>query len=380
MLSELELVRGELRDGEALLGAVDRVLLEIVREVPTDGFERGKRERGKPEFKRTPEAVRCFLAMFCRLDLKAALGVRTALDAERLFPSGRGGGTGESSGLLARVQAYDPSGGYPRDAMCAALSCGDKGAVNKHLASARRVLGEAILRRELAARGGLLEHGGDGIGAASMVARLRAAEAKLSKSGLLPSYRRTRPVKRQFDGLIDALEGPTAGYADAGAKFEFVLEQLEGVEASLQGICVSEDIPVKGNEDYVRKQFARLAGGICIERIFLYDEKDEEEMLRAIKTQKRKAGEAVKRGLAEGLGPGSYTPYLLARSSARDEDPGEEFISMVIIDRELPARRVIRQRFSSEGSLNHREVTVSDDHVERAIELFDALKQNSREA
>lgn len=374
-LSELELVQRERRDGEDLLGGVDRVLLDVIHEIPTDGFERAD---GK--FRRTPEAVRCFLGMFCRLDLERAVGVERGLDMDRLFPPDLEDGERHPvEERYARVRAYDRFGGYPRDAMCAALSCGPKGAVNHHLKSARELIARAIVQceEELMHRSANQRRKSSAQQGVSIASTVQEAELKLRESGLLVSYVETLPVKRLVDALIDKLEEPLRTYADAGANFDFVVHQLEEAKATLQGICVSDDLPVNGNDEYVQKQFVALEGGIDIERIFLYTEQDREKMVQAAKKQKSRAAAARKRALARDGSPGTYTPYLLDRSCIEAEDPDEESVSIAIIDGELPTRRVIRQRFSSHGSLNHREVTVSGHNVERAIELFDTLKQNS---
>jgi hypothetical protein len=375
-LGDLELVRRQLRDGVGSHVAVDRVLWNAIREVPTSGFE-----RGAGGFRRTPDAIRCFLAIYGRLELQDTLRSDGDLTKARLFPDNPPGGHGERSTRYAKIMAFDRLGAYPEEAMCAALSCAKKGAIERHSKGAPQAIAKALHAQEAKLRGvpSTGARAGERPAASSMAGKVQAAEDDLHASGLLPSFRKTKPVREPFEGLIRKLREPLGGYANAGAQFAFVVEQLDALVSMLQGISVSEDISVNGNEDYVKKQFSTLERGIDIERIFLYEDADKSQMLKAMTAQKREADRAGKRAHAKGRDAGVYKPYLLERSKAMDVDPQGEFLSTAIIDRNLPTRRVVRQRFAPEGHLTYREVTVSPAEVERAIDHFVTLRENSKE-
>jgi hypothetical protein len=377
LLGELELVRLQQQsepDGD-LQRSIDRVLWNAVEAVATDAFQ-----RADGGFRRTSLAVRCFLAIYSRLDLANMSGADGDLARESLFPDSPSGGFGTPDERYEKILQFDKFGPYPKEAMCAALSCAGKGAIERHSTAAPRAIADVLHAHEAAVLERTTPNAtrGPRSATASMADRLLTAEDQLRGSGLLSSYCETLLVKDKFIGLMQKLKEPLTGYANAGANFTFVVEQLDAVTQILQGICVSEDLEVNGNDTYVKRQFDALRRGIHIERIFLYTEADKRKIVQAVEIQKAAASTATLRASADGDDAGVYRAYLLERSKALELDAVEEYLSIAIIDRKLPTQRVVRQRFGPEGHLTYREVTVSSEEVDRAVYHFDTLKENSK--
>jgi hypothetical protein len=356
--------------GMTTVDAIDDVLWRAVGAVKTS-YLQGSRGGSH----HTQEALRCFLAVFVRLDIRTRLEHDPAFEKSKIFPelSLAGGSKHErATKNYELLFGYDPGAPWRSDgtagavsvwaAMCAALSLSPKGAIEKFRRLAPVLLAAHLIRGEIDLS---LPHAG------AVTPVLRDIEVRLDQRGLLSSYSSTRIVRDGLDEFIDLLEAPLHGFTEPVEDFAFVLKQLDTTYHSLKGVMVYEDTKVNQNDAYFERQLEVLSQrGIRIERVFLYEEANKAEVLALEEMQRTRA-----QGIIAGCtNEGSYTSYLVSSVLATGMREDESLPSFVIIDYGQSTQRVVTQRF---GPLEHYAMSASTTDIRRKAERFDVLMNHA---
>jgi hypothetical protein len=368
-VAQLRGVRERVDRGLDEATAIDALLTEAIRNLDTPHLIGG---RGNPH---TQATIHCFVAVYGRLDVATELTDRSWLAAEQVLPNltSQSKAKVEASKLkLHLLEAFDRDGPWwPPDeseqetsvkaTMGAALGLPSTGQLDNYRRLAPTLLGAEVMRNE--ANFYLPFPHGPAI-------KLRDAEETLHAHGLLASYSRTKAVRMALSELKQVLARPLDGYTEPVHTFRLVLDQLQTTHHSLHGIMGTKDTQVAENEEYVRRQLETLATrAISIERVFLYDEGDEADARELAEDQAQKMGKVIREN-----GAGSFKAYLVPRSVALGHVHDEErFLSLVIIDSDMPTQRVVTQVF---GWPHKYEVSASELDVQTAEEHFEVLRTN----
>ena len=363
-LHALAAVRARLSHGADAPTALDEVLWEVVRATETPHLVSARGGHGH-----TPEALRCYLAVYSRLDVSSALQ-HNGLAKGEIFPKLSSRRNADRTKRGQQRSAYEQLRKYHRDeagwaeveaAMSYALTVTKEVVENKWARLAPSILAGELLRHEAE-----FQLQSARLGLAGQVAE---AEERLERAGLLASYVRTPPVVAKLRELEKLLKEPENGYVSAGKDFKFVIAQLDTTYHTLRGISSPKDDTVASNPSYFAEQLRVLIErGISIERVFLYEKGREDESERLARQQRQHAATAIEE--AQGTS-GSYNAFLVARSIALDVFRGEDYSSIAIIDAGEPTQRVVRMAI---GPPNSFEVSSSHFDVERALGVFDTLK------
>jgi hypothetical protein len=373
VLGGLKLVSRKTLAGATLEDAIDQVLWDAVKGVETPHLVTGRGGSWHSQ-----AAIRCYLAVYVRLDVAAALVSEPAIAEASVFPEAavvdeeKADKTSANRAILrafdrdckwgSSTRPHDPS---VRATMAAALSLSSPRSIDNKFAR----LAPALLAGELMRHEAMLHlPSPEGIAAI-----LRKSEESLEACGLLASYCATMNVQDRVDPLVKLLEAPLDGYTEPIKEFSFVIAQLDHTAHSLHGVMGFEDTTVSENEAYVKRQLLALKErGIDIERIFLYDDKNKAPARELAKDQIHRAAGAI----ADGGGCGDYKAYLVARSVAhkvftKEGEIDEKFLSMVIVDRGHSTQRVVTQRF---GPPHEYTSSAYPPNVEQASKYFDVLR------
>ncbi len=352
-----------------LLEAIDEVLWLAVGAIETSYLvgNRGGHNH-------TQEALRCYLAIFARLDIRTRLESDPAIEKSKVFPAL--GLTGGSKHENARQNyellcGFDPdaswrpngAAGAPSiwEAMCAALSVSPKGAIDKFWRLAPALLAAQLMRGEVDLYLPLTD---------AVTPTLRAIETRLDERGLLPAYAGTRIVRDALDTFAALLEKPLHGFTKSVHDFEFALKQLDTVYHSLKAVMIYEDSKVGQIDAYFKRQLDLLERGITIERVFLYEEATEEEV-RALEDKQRTL---ACRAIDSRNNGGSYITYLVSSVIVEAMPDVEPLPSFVIMDHGEPTQRVVRWTFEA---LEQYAMSASTADIRRYAELFGILKDHA---
>lgn len=374
-LGRLKLVGKKMRMGMTLDEAIDAVLWNAVLSIETPHLL-----TGKGGGRNTQATIRCYLAVYARLDVASALASESAISTARVFPetSADPAGRKRNATNRARLVAFDrdciwwkstdPTGPSVKAAMASALNRSVKGSVDKFAKLAPELIAGELIRGEAM----LLQPSAEGA-----AARLQQAEDSLEACGLLSSYCATVELQNQIDNLRKRLEAPLDGYMAPIKEFGFVIAQLDHTFHSLHGVMGYEDTDVSENESYVERQLSALTHrGIDIQRVFLYEEDNKAQAMKLAREHADRAAQAI----SAGGGKGSYKAYLAAKTVAKkvftkEGEVDEKFLSMVIVDRGHGTQRVVTQKF---GPPHEYAASAYPPNVEQAGRYFDVLRSNAK--